>query len=401
VPDLAIPDALAPFAGRMLDVDSHEMLPAQVWREEFGPATDTLADRFKLGPPNSAGGVNFPDFARDDVPIDADTVWNLKGCTAPGAVDVRRRLDVMDYTGVSRQLMYPSAVTTMAVMMLGALKDPRFMPGLTDDREGYARELLLVGNEWLVKAAKVSDRVRPVPALWGDTLNEFMDNAESLVSAGIRAVNLLANTPPAGRSPAHSDLDPLWALFAKHDVAVTIHTGSGGDFLRTSVWGDAPAFEGFKVNVEFDLSPWHLAVTHLAVENYVATLVTGGVFERHPTLRFGAIELGAYWIGPLAQRLDLWHDNNQNFGVNATQRLPRRPSEYIARNVRVTPFHFEPVDDYIDKHGLADVYCYSSDYPHIEGGKSPMHRFAGRLERLGPEVMEKFFVRNGELLLPA
>jgi hypothetical protein len=27
--------------------------------------------------------------------------------------------------------------------------------------------------------------------------------------------------------------------------------------------------------------------------------------------------------------------------------------------------------------------------------------FAGRLERFGPAVMEKFFVKNGEWLLPA
>jgi hypothetical protein len=29
-----------------------------------------------------------------------------------------------------------------------------------------------------------------------------------------------------------------------------------------------------------------------------------------------------------------------------------------------------------------------------------MGRFVKRLERLGPEVMEKFFVKNGEYLLP-
>lgn len=395
---LAIPNTLSSYAGRMIDVDSHEMLPAQVWVEEFGEETAALAERFKQGQPNNPGGMNFPDFRADDVPISAESVWSLKGSTAPGAVSVKRRLDVMDFTGISRQLMYPSGITTLGVVMLGS--DGTFMQGVGEDPRTYGQMLVEVGNQWLVKQAGISDRIRPVAALYGDTLNALMDNAQALIDGGIKAITMMASTPPAGLSPAHSDLDPLWAMLSKADVAVTLHLGSGGGFLKTEQWGTAPAFEGFKVNVEFDLSPWRLSIQHLAAENYLATMVTGGVFQRFPTLRFGVIELGAYWLGPLAARLDLWHDNNQSFGVNATQRLPQRPSSYIARNVRVTPFHFEPVDYYIDHYGLADVYCYSSDYPHIEGGRSPMHKFAARLERFGPEMMEKFFVTNGQFLLP-
>jgi hypothetical protein len=60
----------------------------------------------------------------------------------------------------------------------------------------------------------------------------------------------------------------------------------------------------------------------------------------------------------------------------------------------------QPVDQYIERYGIEDVYCYGSDYPHLEGGKDPMARFAARLERLGPTIMEKFFVKNGTYLLP-
>ena len=43
----------------------------------------------------------------------------------------------------------------------------------------------------------------------------------------------------------------------------------------------------------------------------LGAMVTGGVLERHPTLRVGAIEYAAHWIGPMASNLDLWHDNGQ------------------------------------------------------------------------------------------
>src|SRR5690606_14477760 len=159
---------------------------------------------------------------------------------------------------------------------------------------------------------------------------------------------------PGGRAPADADLDPFSALLADRNISVTLHIGGDRGFLATYGWGNAPAFEWLKVSTEFSPSPWNLSIQHLTAKNYIAPMVTAGVFERHPNLRFGAIELAAHWIGPLASCLDMWHENNQTFGVNGTQRLKCKPSEYISRNVRVCPFHFEPVDEYIDKYGLED-----------------------------------------------
>ena len=190
-------------------------------------------------------------------------------------------------------------------------------------------------------------------------------------------------------------------MLAERNVTVTLHIGSEGDFFKTEIWGRAPAFEGYKVGTEFVLNPWRLSVQHLPSQNFLATMVTGGVFERYPALRFGVIELGAYWVSHLAETLDLWHANGQNFGAIPENRLSQRPSTYLFRNVRVSAFPFEPVDQYIERYGLEDVYCYASDYPHPEGGKDAMARFARAMERLGPKIMEKFFITNGEYLIPA
>jgi hypothetical protein len=109
----------------------------------------------------------------------------------------------------------------------------------------------------------------------------------------------------------------------------------------------------------------------------------------------------------MAAMLDLWHDNNQSVGIKVfadgteSRRLPLRPSEYLARNVRIAPYDFEDVGKYIHLHGLEECYCFASDYPHIEGGIEPLDKLVASLQPLGPRVMEKFFVSNGELLLPA
>src|SRR5262249_28818299 len=50
--------------------------------------------------------------------------------------------------------------------------------------------------------------------------------------------------------------------------------------------------------------------------------------------------------------------------------LSMAPSDYINRNIRVTPFHFEDVAMYFTRYPhLSDVFSYSTDYPHFEGGK--------------------------------
>jgi hypothetical protein len=78
------------------------------------------------------------------------------------------------------------------------------------------------------------------------------------------------------------------------------------------------------------------------------------------------------------------------------------PSEYISRNVRVTLFNeVEPVARDFDRYpNLSDCYCYSTDYPHVEGGKNSKQEMHAQVAPLGETVVEKFFVKNAELLLP-
>jgi hypothetical protein len=79
-----------------------------------------------------------------------------------------------------------------------------------------------------------------------------------------------------------------------------------------------------------------------------------------------------------------------------------RPSEYLARNVRVTPHNMiEPVAQFMTRYPqLSSCYCYSTDYPHLEGGAHVKDRVLEMLSPLGDEVLEKYFATNGAWLLP-
>ena len=80
------------------------------------------------------------------------------------------------------------------------------------------------------------------------------------------------------------------------------------------------------------------------------------------------------------------------------QGLKLKPSEYITRQVKVTPYPTEPTDWIISEAG-SDIFMFSSDYPHVEGGRNPMGRFEKATKNLSELDQDKFFRKNFETLM--
>jgi predicted TIM-barrel fold metal-dependent hydrolase len=407
---LAVPERIEYLGGRIVDVDSHESMPIQMWEKEFGQIAKPLVESYKrhLSPEARNGNnINIPGFPGDVEEIRADSIWTLKGSRAPGACDLSRRDAVLDMTGVERQLMFPGSLGLVGVLIrTGSGSASRLGIGDDFDKVAYSDELLAAYNKWIVRRVKdgsMSPRCRPVAVLYGQDPDAVLTNLRNLQADGVRAICIVGTEMIGGLTPAHEDLDPIWTFCEDHDLTVTVHIGDQGSFLRYDTWNKAPVFQGYVKGNEFDLDPWSCTSVHLGAQNFVATMVSGGVFERHPRLRCGAIEVGAYWIGPLCRLMDMWWEEG-GIGGGITHphwpHLSEPPSFYVRRNVRVSAFQFERVDEYIETYGLEDVICYASDYPHLEGGKDPMGRFSNRLAHLGSDVTEKFFVHNGKWILP-
>jgi predicted TIM-barrel fold metal-dependent hydrolase len=397
---------------QVMDVDAHEMVPTHMWADEFGESSAQLA--VMAGPTFAKMGANNfvnPELVADNAEITSETVWHLRGTGAPSAADLTRRPEVMDEMGCRRQLVFPSYGVFAMVMAIGEERRLRHFTGTSDGEADIdikaIHELGLRGlaeyNEWAIRTAAIDpDRLRPVAYVLpqGDA-RKLIQHIEDLLGSGIRAISIPSSVPPAGTSPANPVLDPLWALLAEANVPVTVHVGGETGFVATMAWADAPPFAPGKVtSTELGLDPYSMSTFHNAITNFLTTLVLGGVFERHPTLRFGAIECGAHWLGPLAENLDLWA--TKVFGTRLAPYLKSKPSEYLARNVRVTPFAlWEDIRWYFERYPhLADCYCYSTDYPHFEGGEDSMRLFYDQVSPLGETIVDKFFRTNGKLLLP-
>lgn len=395
---------------RTLDVDGHEFAPPHLWGEIFGPVAARLSS--VCAPFIAAMGedyINRPGQAADDTPMTHENVWTLRHTGAPGAFDMDRRLEAMDLMGVRRQLIFPSYGLWGQMLSTPQGGGPvasgmrRYLGDLSEDE---AREIGFAAtdewNAWAIRTTALSpDRLRPVGMLKDpcDT-DDLIGQARFLVEHGLRGLLINAGSPPAGLSPAATELDPFWALLADNNVPVLVHVGSDLGFLNSSVWSEAPAFAPNKLSFELGFEPYSFATVHLPAEHLLTVMVLGGVFERHPNLRFGAIELGAHWLGPLADNLDMWA--TKVFARRIKETLPLTPSDYIARNVRVTPHNIiEPVAEFFTRYPrLASCYCYSTDYPHLEGGQHINRKVHAMLEPLGEDVLERYFAGNGEWLLP-
>jgi hypothetical protein len=249
-------------------------------------------------------------YDRDDAPIDADSTWAQKGSIAPGAVDVSRRDQIMDLMGIKRQLMFPTGVGMYGTMLAGSLEyDYGLSPSISENRKEYGRDLIKAYNRWGMRVAGISARVRPALPVVADTVADLMQTVRELANNGIRAIWLPSGLPPGGQSPAHDDLEPFWQLMEAKQIAVCLH-GNAETVYRSDEWRKARAFEGFRIFEEIRVDPWSIANTHITSQNFLGTMVLGGVFDRHPDLRFGVIELNGAWLGPLCDLLDMWYDTD-------------------------------------------------------------------------------------------
>jgi len=381
------------------DLDSHEFMPTHLFPEVYGDVGQRMMEvyntRRTFDSEPHKNDLNRPDIQGDLAVIDPSTIWEVKGPDSPGAIDMNRRLEVLDAMGVERQLVFPSF--GFIGLLLASLGDDVFGEYFTHeplDHRKLGLEAIAAHNDWALGLNRLAGRQRHVVIVPTWDFDHMMAETERLAAAGAAAIWLPSTVPPGGTSPANERLDQFWDLFERYDVPVVLHLNT--DRFTDPAWWDYKMFRRQRNSV-LPQSAFFSTTQHYSVENYLATMVIGGVFERHPRLRMGIIECGASWLGPMVERMELFWD----YYPTTKTSLSRRPIDYVVDHVRVTPFFIEPVDVWVDRWPrLADVYAFSSDYPHIEGGTNPVSNFADKLSRHGDVVMNKFFRENAQLLMP-
>jgi predicted TIM-barrel fold metal-dependent hydrolase len=210
--------------------------------------------------------------------------------------------------------------------------------------------------------------------------------AEEALAMGAAALLVASGCPPA-HSPSHLGLDPVWRAASEAKIPVVFHVGGTGALIDPHYFVNGlpipPDFHGGAENfrsVDYMGIPGPPAQT-------LATMIFDGVFERFPDLRVGVIEQGAIWVPSWMRQMDAAFDAFSRH-EERLRRLSMRPSDYVRRQLRFTPYPTEDVAWIIEQAG-DEVCLFSSDYPHVEGGRRPVERFEASLGKLPADRLER------------
>lgn len=152
----------------------------------------------------------------------------------------------------------------------------------------------------------------------------------------------------------HRRYFPIYAAAARHGLPITIHPGAEGSLNSATPVGRPTNY-----------LQWHTLIP-LTYQAHLVSLVTEGVFEKFPELRFVLCEGGIAWLPHVLWRMD------KNFkGLRAMAPwLKRHPSEYVLEHIRLTtqpieepaaPQHLMQIFDMVEAHRTV---CFATDYPH-------------------------------------
>lgn len=339
----------------VVDCDAHVMEPDHIWTDYIDPeyrdrAPKRIVDNGRVWGQIHVDGQplyqNYPDHLVD---VYQESLLKNYGEFYRAGFDAPSLLRAMDLQGIDISYLYPS---------IGL-----YVTAINGQDPDLAYAITRAYNNWLAEfCSHAPERLRPVAMV---SLHRTEDARQELLRCvkelKMQAVMVRPN-PLNGKTLGHKDFAPFWQACEDLDVAVGIHEGSHARVPATG----ADRFE-----------------THMAIhacchpmEQMMAfiSLFEGGVFQRHPTLRFGFLEAGCGWLPYLLWRLEgefkLW-----------SYQVPEvhdRPLTCFQRQCFITGEASEPyLPSVIDLIG-ADKLLFASDYPH------PDHRFGGEIE----EVME-------------
>ncbi|MCU1368031.1 MAG: Amidohydrolase [Ilumatobacteraceae bacterium] len=173
--------------------------------------------------------------------------------------------------------------------------------------------------------------------------------AEEAIAMGAGALLVASGCPP-GHSPSHIGLDPVWRIASEAGIPIVFHVGGTGALIDPNYFRNGlpvpPDFHGGAENfrsVDYMGIPGPPAQT-------LATMIFDGVFERFPALRVGVIEQGAIWVPSWLRQMEAAFDAFVRH-EDRLQRLSMRPTEYVRRQIRFTPYPTEDVGWIIEQAG--------------------------------------------------
>jgi predicted TIM-barrel fold metal-dependent hydrolase len=401
---------------RIVDVDAHVHEPVD-WLECTEPG---LAR--ELGPParfieiaDALFGISNPALSRLPKDQQPRTTWDT---VLPGFVrhleltderqpthqrdlpgnpvcDPEARLRVCDAEGIDVQFLNPSFLVNPIVQ------------AARNGRVDLVPRIRLAWNRWAMELVHGhTDRLMPVAQIDLHDVPGAVAEMTRMRKLGSRGFSISESpvgvgrfgsdgSGPLARSITHPGFDPVWSAAEDLGMAAIAHVGFSRERIQF----------GWANNGSGDLTTYSLLnmviAPQLGPQLLLGALVFDGVLERHPKLTVVVEEVGISWLPHLVAILDraVGRDAREQLAdgehrpdfAGGAYTLPLAPSEYLRRQVTVTPLVVnEPLRPVLDQ-VPAEMLCFSSDYPHVEGTASAVAICERQLAGCAPTARESFY----------
>ncbi len=302
---------------------------------------------------------------------------------ALGAFSGAERSRALDLLGFERQVIF-SSLTAVSVF---TLNEPDVV---------YAA--CRAHNSAMAEFCSGDSRLLGVGLLSLEEPDRAALEIDRMVDAGLAAAWIPAD-PPANRSPGHPRNDLVWQRLAETGLPFILHVGSSPLSIDAAWMDDGmPDRRSARGGAEV-VGAKDMTTIYQPAERFISVLILDGVLERFPTLRGAVMELGAGWVPAMLRRLDqvtaIWSKSEPHLAE-----MSRTPSQQAKDQLRFTPYPFEDVGQLIEESD-AELYLFSTDYPHAEGGRDPLARFQRSLVDHDEVTQQKFFAENFDGLFGA
>ena len=277
-----------------------------------------------------------------------------------GAFDPKARLSELAIDDIEQAVVYPTQF-----LGISSVEDPDFA-----DAQAMAY------NRWVAEYCAHSPRrlfgIAAIPQRDVARAVRLLDEVRAL---GLVGVFLRPNPSVEGSQFWDAMYDPLWAKLQDLDLAVGFHPflmpdmpgairsmglagvvapgakpNPGGTEEGSDTYGLRNIFFCQALGNPFDM------------QTVMATLMCGGVLERHPKLKVIFLEANGGWIVPFLERLD----HHYEIFRWEMPRMKRKPSEYFKRQCWIS---FDPDESTLRMTAESPLVgsariIWASDYPH-------------------------------------
>jgi predicted TIM-barrel fold metal-dependent hydrolase len=274
---------------------------------------------------------------------------------APGwAVDGRQRLEFNTRHGLSRAVLYPT------FMLTGG----SFLPSI-------AAAACAVYNDWIIDdyCGGSGGRLVPVACVPLTDLPAAVAEVHRVAEKGCPAVFVRTN-PIHGRRYSDPAFDVLWQAIVDTGLRLGLHP--------LPMWDQDGTSRGYRLP---DIMAASCLGFPMDMIHTLYDMMSGGVFDRFPTLQTMILEAGVGWLPSFFERFE---EHREQFGRLKAPQWKTPPMEIFQRQMMVTVEPCEETDLRIALEFLpADHVALASDWPHYDGTPevvSGFHRAAAGLD---------------------